>query len=200
MGRVAGPPRPAAAPGLSKEHISPLFRAEAFVGASLLRLRHLGRFRFKPLKDEEKKKEPFGLRKKITEFSKPSRRRLRLKMAILRRACLPWMVTLTYPREWDQDDRQWKRDLDVFLKRLKRQFPTVALIWKLEFQERGAPHFHLFLWGLPLDQLWSERIRNNPANLHNPRFFDSFRAWLSCTWFEVVGSGDEKHFRAGTRF
>jgi hypothetical protein len=52
----------------------------------------------------------------------------------------------------------------------------------LEFQQRGAPHFHPFVWGIPE----SDRLRE---------IID----FISEAWFEVVASGDEKHFIAGTR-
>lgn len=48
-------------------------------------------------------------------------------------------------------------------------------IWILEFQKRGAPHFHLFTEGY----------------LH---FLEVREAW-----YRIVGSGDPKHLEAGTR-
>ena len=90
------------------------------------------------------------------------------------------LVTLTYPGE----QRSWlnfKRDLRVFLARCARRSrgPDLARPWSacwfLEFQRRGAPHFHIFLThDIPKD-------------------------WCSDAWFDVVNSGDEKHRRAGTR-
>ena len=56
-------------------------------------------------------------------------------------------------------------------------------IWKLEFQRRGAPHFHIL-------------IAQPSGDLR------TFRAWLSEAWAEVVGHTDahqrELHRRAGT--
>ena len=49
----------------------------------------------------------------------------------------------------------------------------------MEPQRRGAPHFHLLLWGL-----------RRSAHLLR---------WVSLTWYEVVGSGDGRHLQAGTR-
>jgi hypothetical protein len=49
-------------------------------------------------------------------------------------------------------------------------------IWKLELQDRGAPHFHLLIFGL----------RYLPAAL------------LARRWYEIVGSGDVNHLSAGT--
>jgi hypothetical protein len=47
-------------------------------------------------------------------------------------------------------------------------------MWFLEFQERGAPHFMLFITG------------------------EFAKAKFSRAWYRIVGSGDERHLRAGT--
>ena len=57
----------------------------------------------------------------------------------------------------------------------------VPWIWKREFQRRGAPHFHLVT--VVPDDVGGER----------------FRDWVARSWFEVVGSDDQRHRRAGTR-
>ena len=51
------------------------------------------------------------------------------------------------------------------------------LVWRREFQRRGAPHYHIAIWNTPT---MSAR-------------------WLSRSWFEVVGSGDDRHLAAGTK-
>ncbi|MBV9937977.1 MAG: hypothetical protein JO150_05695 [Acidobacteriaceae bacterium] len=125
-------------------------------------------------------------------------------MATITRKCLPWMLTLTYPAEWSPDSRRWKADLAAWLKRLRRIYPGVGIIWKLEFQKRGAPHFHCFLWNLPtsgkVDKLLSAGHITREMVEAEPAFHGEFKAWLSRSWFEVVGSGDPKHAKAGTRF
>lgn len=93
-----------------------------------------------------------------------------------RRIPTGFLVTLTYPGEYSRAADTWKRDLDAFLKRLVRQHPSCFLWWKLEPQRRGAPHFHLLVYG---------------AAALDPQ-------WVSRAWFEVVGSGDARHLRAGT--
>ena len=113
-------------------------------------------------------------------FSKASRRRLQTWLNSLNQAAegLPLFVTLTYPgaSEWNTIDRaRFKRDLDGFLKRLRRAVPAAHGIWKLEPQKRGAPHYHLLVWGvsfLPIAQ-------------------------LSRMWWEVVGSDDEANLKNG---
>lgn len=92
----------------------------------------------------------------------------------------PLFYTLTYPGEYSNDPRIWKRDLMTFIKRLKRLYPDLCGTWRLEPQKRGAPHYCGFLWGCP-----------DLGGMKGKELFSKM-------WFEVVGSGDEKHLRAGT--
>lgn len=124
----------------------------------------------------------------IKEFSYKSRLRLMRVLARVRRsALLPLFITLTYPNLFPEDPQVWKRDLDNWVARLQRMFPGAGLVWRLEIVPRKsgsnkgklAPHFHLLVWGVELTP-W-------------------FKYWLSRTWYQVVGSGDPRHLKAGTR-
>jgi len=120
-----------------------------------------------------------GNRGEINQFSRASRKRMLDTLCKLRvSAGLPQFATLTYPGEFPHDSKVWKNHLDLFGKRLAFSYPESSAIWKLEPQKRSAPHFHLIIYGVPFDR--------------------SFKEWLSRSWFEVVGSGDERHLRAGT--
>lgn len=121
-----------------------------------------------------------GKRGKVQSFTVASRRRMRYLLATVERAALPVMVTLTYPSEFPAEGKVWKNDLRKWWQRLKRRVPGVGAIWKLEPQKRGAPHFHLLVWGLA--KIPIQAMRN----------------YIAKSWYEVVGSGDEKHLRAGT--
>jgi hypothetical protein len=119
-----------------------------------------------------------GQRGHIKGFSLVSRRRLlQLIARVVRDAELPMFVTLTWPDRFPSP-REAKRALRIFIKRLKRRFPKVGLIWKLEPQERGAPHFHLLVWGVPFAELFDFTVQ---------------------AWYEIAGGGDIKHrnFHAG---
>lgn len=120
-----------------------------------------------------------GQRGAVSGFSRASRRRLLqfLHMIDRERSGLPLFVTLTYPRAWPGDPRRWKRDLRAWLGRLRREMPPAWCVWRLEPQRRGAPDYHLLVFG----------VQRLPIE------------WLSRTWYEVVGSGDERHSRAGTQ-
>lgn len=134
---TATPPAP-----LSTAHIRPQIEWNA--GASLLKVKN-GQI-----------SEAFGggKRGKVKGFSKGSRRRLMQTIARIRQdAELPNFVTLTYPNSFPQP-KESKRDLKVFCQRLERAFPAAGYIWKLEPQERGAPHYHMLVWGVSTSTLF----------------------------------------------
>jgi len=92
-----------------------------------------------------------------------------------------WFCTLTYPGVWDPNPAKWTRDFVTLRKRWERKWGKWPVIWKREFQRRGAPHFHLLVL--------------LPAKVNK---WD-FRAWIAEAWYEVVGSGDAGHRLAGTQ-
>lgn len=121
--------------------------------------------------------ESAGTRSKITGFSARSRQKMIETVCKLDSAARPLFLTLTYPSLWDPDPAVWKVHLDRFWKKLKRKYPMASAIWKLEPQQRGAPHYHLLIFGI----------------CYVPY------QWVAKTWYDVVGSGDYNHYLAGTR-
>lgn len=93
-----------------------------------------------------------GKRAEVKGFSVRSRSRLNKKIAMLKKHELPLFVTLTYGDNYPVEATEYKRHLHNFFKSLARHFPSYGAIWKLEFQERGAAHFHLLLWGVSLKE------------------------------------------------
>ncbi|MEU4235615.1 hypothetical protein AB0F17_66105, partial [Nonomuraea sp. NPDC026600] len=130
---------------------------------------------------------------------------------------LPALVTLTYPGDWRAvapNGKAVKQHLDALRKRYWRSFGRYApcpdpggpghrdhpeddvcwhgddlvAVWKLEFQHRGAPHFHLLM--VPPHRL---------ARYPEPRARKSarvgaglpFKEWLSAVWADIVGADDE---------
>src|SRR4030043_243485 len=121
------------------------------------------------LTDEEKERRR-AKRSKIIKFSWRSARRLR---HLIRNSEDVWkaFVTLTYPAEYPCNGRETKAHLNAFLQFLRRK--GIKSVWVLEFQSRGAPHYHIIV---------SEFIPKEE---------------IAERWYRIVGSGDEKHLRAG---
>lgn len=164
----------------------------------------------------------------ITGWSRRSRARMVATMAELDLAPLlmsgddPVMVTLTYPSDWATvapDGATVKRHLDQFWKRLERAFGgPVRVVWKLEFQRRGAPHFHILMTvprGVARGEqyaahemklaAWEASGRRGRKPYWRSQVGDGleFRPWLSVVWADIVGHPDPvermKHESAGTR-
>lgn len=97
----------------------------------------------------------------------------------------PCLITLTYPGNWQQvvpDGVAAKRHLKLFRSRYQRMWgEQLRAVWKMEFQRRGACHFHLFT-----------SVPNRPG----------FAEWLSQTWTDIVSPPDpnerSRHLLAGT--
>jgi len=53
--------------------------------------------------------------------------------------------TLTYHNSYPSISAAIKTNFHNFYKILRYHFPSVSIIWRLEFQRRGAPHYHLIL-------------------------------------------------------
>jgi hypothetical protein len=90
-----------------------------------------------------------GLRGSIKNFSKKSRKRLFDLVNSLnpKGSLMPLFVSLTYPHVMC-DGMTAKRDLRTFTKRLLRLYPDAAILWRMEYQDRGAIHFHLLIWNV----------------------------------------------------
>ena len=112
-----------------------------------------------------------GVRKPIKELSSRSIRAMKLHFRNIEGA--KYIITLTYPANFPTDGKIVKQHLKLMKDWFK--YYGVSCSWFLEFQERGAPHFHL--------------IADKSVD----------RLALSKQWYKVVGSGDEKHLRAGTQ-
>jgi len=147
---------------LSTAHIRPFI--EISVGASLI----------KSSKNHICEQVGGGKRGNVKGFSRGSRRRLMMLIASIKRnADLPCFITLTYPDRFPTPGEA-KRDLKIFLQRLARKFPKAGVIWKMEPQERGAPHFHMLGWGMKESELFG---------------------WTVSTWYEIAGQEDINHLK-----
>lgn len=80
----------------------------------------------------------------ISGFSNHSRVRL------IREVCsygklVPLFVTLTYGEDYPTPMRS-KEHLKLWWRKICRKYSDLWAVWKLEFQERGAPHLHLLIY------------------------------------------------------
>lgn len=110
-----------------------------------------------------------GGRGDVTVFSSSSRMRL---LRLLARVSPPAMngfrhrVTfLTLTAQVFYHPRQFKEFMRAFFKRIGRKAPRLAIVWRLDYQKRGAPHAHCILYNAP--------------------FID--KRWIQENWGEVIG-------------
>lgn len=133
-----------------------------------------------------------GKRGRVEVWSWQSRRNLMRQMGACEwDALLPCLfITLTYPALAPDDGAVTKAHLKAFRKRWERKYRVKCVgAWKMEFQRRGVAHFHLCLQ-LP-ESLWAQGMDAGDD-------LAEIRQWIALAWYEVVGSGDIKHYRAGT--
>lgn len=115
------------------------------------------------------RRETKHIRGKVSVFSRKSRKRLLEKLARTKDTKMPRIfLTLTYQSNMT-DPQKGKHHLRAFLERVRRLFPKASAFWRLEFQKRGAVHFHFIFFNLPywkaddIRKVWSEIIdEDNP--------------------------------------
>lgn len=95
-----------------------------------------------------------GIRGLVEGFSRGSRKRLLELMSRLDFQYLPGglcvYVTVTYPADYPSDRYAKRHHMRAFFERVRRRWRSSAAgIWRMEHQGRGAPHFHILLWGVP---------------------------------------------------
>lgn len=109
-----------------------------------------------------------GRRGEVQEFSRRSRSRLlerlaRMDIAAMMSRFAALFVTLTYPADYPSA-RSSKEHFAAIRRRLERQYGKAAAVWRLGIQARGAPHYHVLIFGVPwidarwLRQSWMEVI------------------------------------------
>jgi hypothetical protein len=149
---------------------------------------------------------PEHFRGDVTAWSRRSRSRMTLTLASLDYGPLfelgtPAMVTYTLPGDWltvAPTGKAFKRLMKEMFQRLERAYgkPAARLLWKLEFQGRGAPHLHTFMVPPTVLAHCSCPVCPPGSDLL------PFRTWLSHTWADVVDHPDPseraKHRAAGT--
>jgi hypothetical protein len=130
---------------------------------------------------------PIRERGDIKGFSRASRRRLLIKLNQRNPDDLSafYHITLTYPKRFPEKGEEHKADIDALIKRMKRRFgEDIEYLWKLEFQKRGAPHYHFIVY-LP--------------KVYRVQYL---RKWIAKGWYEIAQrfweEKLENHLTAGT--
>lgn len=116
-----------------------------------------------------------GTRAAIKEYTKKARNHLKFT---LRNALCEWsnMITLTYPGQYPKEGKVCKKQLDAFLQHLRKDYKGLKYVWFLEFQKRGAPHFHIFSTAPVPGKHYTAKL-----------------------WYHIVDSKDDRHLRSGTQ-
>jgi len=128
-----------------------------------LKLEFQGRFVAAAVRYPSDRKYSRHKRGKVTGFSAGSRTRMFDMFHKMEYKTKPIFVTLTYMENW-YDAAQSKAHLRAFLERIRRAYPHASGIWRMEFQERGAPHFHIIFFKLgyikkeKVQAMWAEII------------------------------------------
>lgn len=127
-----------------------------------------------PLEEQRDKGTQVGSRAPITELTRKSSNKM--KFTLRNSLCeFQGFITLTYPRRYPRNGKTCKKHLNTFLTHLRKDYKGIKYFWFMEFQERGAPHFHVFLSCLV------------PG-----------KTYVSPLWYRIVNSGDPAHLKAGT--
>jgi hypothetical protein len=114
-----------------------------------------------------KSRPPSGGRRGVVRGFSPSARLRLLKLM----NCLVWQGSKFRPKMLHLTQRDCpdhataQRNLNAFWRCCKRKWGGVSCVWRLEFQDRGAIHFHLIVFGCP----WCNMT------------------WLQHTWNRIVG-------------
>ena len=115
----------------------------------------------------------------IKGFTAEARKRLLTVVSRLPEDVHYRVVTLTLPgyfRPWDSPEEQ-ARLIAAFRKRVMRAFPGSFGVWRKEWQERGAAHWHILIG----------------------RAKGMSMKWVAQNWNAIVDPTDKAHLRAGTQ-
>jgi len=122
----------------------------------------------------------------IYEFSKRSRFRMFQLMAKLKTKLTvqPFFVSLTYHYGFSAAEDIHVQHFHNFLTQLRLFDEHVQYIWRLEFQKRGAPHFHLIIF---------------PSNFIKPSYRPTYEAKVSSIWHSISNPDSKAHERYGCK-
>lgn len=120
----------------------------------------------------------------IKEFSKKSRFRLfqtlaKIKTDLSRNSLF---ITLTYHYGFENSENTFQEHLHNFLTKLRKFDTHVQYIWRLEFQKRGAPHFHFILF---------------PGHIYDSFHHSNYINKVSLMWHKISDPNSHAHKKYG---
>jgi hypothetical protein len=118
-----------------------------------------------------------GLVKTFSDNSRLRLQRLLAKVNFSNYADI-YFMTLTYHQVRERPASYYIRDLKVFLQFMKRNYGARDYVWRLEFQKRGVPHFHVFIFSDGVNY----KLRQ-PVHVRS----------LKRAWSDLVEPGDRAH-------
>lgn len=147
-------------------------------------------------------------RSEIVNYSHKSRKRLRESLQ-----AIDWSsiekgriaeITLTYHNNYKKDGKEIKNHLNKLIRDLIYNYSNCVIIWKMEYQKRGAPHFHLIMITEESVELGDYLIlkkgsfhyydRTNKSYLKEGK--DGLRSYIQMKWNKITEE-DTKNFNSG---
>ncbi len=150
-----------------------------------------------------------GVRKAIIEFSrKSSLNLLNTFYSLDFGKKYLYSLTLTYGKRLPQNSREVKRHIKAFREWMRRH-GYQSYLWKLEYQMRGAPHFHFIIfhdWPLVLGNYYNifgkPHVRNKLSKYGKGKYLDRWNGNSACrhemqkAWNRIADPKSEDHFLA----
>lgn len=98
---------------------------------------------FKRKPKTQPSKDILGNRNQIFKFSEQSKRKLQ---HLVQNSDVEFcsQFALTFHEQWPTDGKDLKRMFNAWLTLCRKHILNFKYVWILEFQERGAPHFHVY--------------------------------------------------------
>lgn len=110
------------------------------------------------------------------------------------------LLTVTYPALFPTDGREAREHLRMLLQAIQRKYGMVGHLWVREYQERGAPHYHILtdVRLSPLDWCYGGR---QTKQKHPAWTCMAMHKWVSEAWQGCIKSYScEEGLRAGCRW
>jgi len=109
-------------------------------------------------------------KRSIFSLRRARRNFIRIARTNLTRESKPAFLTLTFAT--NADIVYASPRFNTFTKRLAYHYSGIRYIAVPEFQKRGAIHYHLLVWGLPLKEIYTERQTRKIASLWGHGYVD----------------------------